>query len=86
MEIEKISKIDHVFIFENADHTLGNLLKKEIMNDVEVVYVGYDVPHPLKKQMKLRITTKEKSPKEILYNALNRIFDQLNQIDQKLLT
>jgi len=51
-------------IFENQDHTLGNLLQVIITDlylseaqspDTHVNYVGYKVPHPLHKYMSLRI-------------------------------
>jgi len=51
-------------IFENQDHTLGNLLQVIITDlylsdarspDTHVNYVGYKVPHPLHKYMTLRI-------------------------------
>jgi DNA-directed RNA polymerase subunit L len=51
-------------IFENQDHTLGNLLQTIITDlylsdtqspDTHVNYVGYKVPHPLHKYMTLRI-------------------------------
>lgn len=46
------------FIFQNEDHTLGNLLQTymdETMMDKDITYVGYKVPHPLRDEMVVRI-------------------------------
>lgn len=51
-------------LFEDQDHTLGNLLQTIITDlylsdapspDTHVTYVGYKVPHPLHKSMTIRI-------------------------------
>lgn len=44
-------------IFEGQEHTLGNLLQTIISDqlDVQVLYVGYKVPHPLHHRMLLRL-------------------------------
>ncbi len=47
------------FTFQNQDHTLGNLLQSYIdlfmMDGSKVTYVGYNVPHPLRDEMVLRL-------------------------------
>ena len=46
------------FIFQNEDHTLGNLLQTymdEHMMGTDVTFVGYKVPHPLRDEMVLRV-------------------------------
>ena len=48
------------YIFENEDHTLGNLLQSYIEANLmrdgsNITYVGYNVPHPLRDEMVLRI-------------------------------
>lgn len=48
------------YIFENEDHTLGNLLQSYIESNLmkdgsTISYVGYNVPHPLRDEMVLRI-------------------------------
>lgn len=46
------------FMFQQEDHTLGNLLstwmEKNLM-DKEITFVGYKVPHPLRDEMLLRV-------------------------------
>jgi DNA-directed RNA polymerase subunit L/DNA-directed RNA polymerase alpha subunit len=47
------------FLFQAQDHTLGNLLQSYIdlflMDGSKVTYVGYNVPHPLRDEMVLRL-------------------------------
>lgn len=47
------------FIFQKQDHTLGNLFQSYIdlflMDGSKVTYVGYNVPHPLRDEMVLRL-------------------------------
>jgi DNA-directed RNA polymerase subunit L len=51
------------FLFRNQDHTLGNLLQTYLEQNhmdatgdsTKITYVGYDIPHPLRDEMLLRI-------------------------------
>jgi DNA-directed RNA polymerase subunit L len=47
------------FMFQQEDHTLGNLLSTWMeQNEVdagEITFVGYKVPHPLRDEMLLRV-------------------------------
>lgn len=47
------------FIFQNEDHTLGNLLQtwmeQNVVDSGEITFVGYKVPHPLRDEMVLRV-------------------------------
>jgi DNA-directed RNA polymerase subunit L len=46
-------------IFQEEDHTLGNLLQswmeQNLVDSGEITYVGYKVPHPLRDEMLLRV-------------------------------
>lgn len=47
------------FIFQRQDHTLGHLIQAWLdanhVGNGEITYVGYDVPHPLRDEMVIRI-------------------------------
>jgi len=45
------------FIFKGEGHTLGNTLKNIILQNPEVTFCGYSVPHPMEDQMFLRVQT-----------------------------
>ena len=55
-------------VFQNEDHTLGNLLETCIVNthidgseSPKINYVGYKVPHPLRPEMFVRMDTRTKA-------------------------
>lgn len=47
------------FIFQGEDHTLGNLLQtwmeQNLVDNGQITFVGYKVPHPLRDEMVLRV-------------------------------
>jgi len=47
------------FKIEREDHTLGNLLRMQLLRDDNVNFVGYRIPHPLEHHFILRVQSKE---------------------------
>ena len=47
------------FINRGETHTLGNALRTVILQNPNVIFCGYDMPHPAEDQMFLRIQTVE---------------------------
>lgn len=43
------------------DHTLGNILRMELLRNENVLFAGYKVPHPLDHMIELRVQTLPKS-------------------------
>ncbi|CAN0209296.1 unnamed protein product, partial [Hapterophycus canaliculatus] len=41
----------------DEDHTLGNALRHVLMENKEVDFCGYSVPHPSEPKMNLRLQT-----------------------------
>lgn len=73
--------------FEREDHTLGNLLRSQLLQDSRVIFAAYKVEHPLFANFLLRIQTEEGySPKEALKNACSAILHQLTVLQQKFKT
>lgn len=67
-----------VITFEKEDHTLGNLIRAELLNDPKVLFAAYKVEHPLFARFKMRIQTVENyDPKDALKNACNSIINKL---------
>lgn len=57
---------------EQGGHTLGALLQEVIYSDLNVDFVSYDIPHPLRSTMVIRMHTK-KTPESILKTASETI-------------
>ena len=47
------------FVFKGEGHTLGNALRAVILQNPEVIFCGYSLPHPAEDQMHVRIQTSE---------------------------
>ncbi|CAI1715931.1 hypothetical protein SKDZ_15G1490 [Saccharomyces kudriavzevii ZP591] len=70
-----------VITFEKEDHTLGNLIRAELLNDRKVLFAAYKVEHPFFARFKLRIqTTEGYDPKDALKNACNSIINKLGAL------
>jgi DNA-directed RNA polymerase subunit L len=65
------------FFFQKEDHTLGNLIQTWIdahkIDSGEVTFVAYDIPHPLRDEMVLRLGVadgKEATARSVLSEAM----------------
>ncbi|CAJ1399715.1 unnamed protein product [Effrenium voratum] len=83
---EKVSNavIFHIWL---EDHTLGNLLRMELMRNEAVLFAGYKVPHPLNHMIELRLqTTPASTPQEALRCAVTNLRSEcksmLEQFDE----
>lgn len=45
------------FKIEREDHTIGNLLRMQLLADPDVIFVGYKNPHPLEHHIVLKVQT-----------------------------
>mmetsp|Transcript_5226 Transcript_5226/g.12589 ORF Transcript_5226/g.12589 Transcript_5226/m.12589 type:complete len:205 (-) Transcript_5226:16-630(-) len=69
------------------DHTLGHILRMELLRDENVLFAGYKVPHPLDHMIELRVQTLPKSsPQQALTRAVRNLRSEcksmLEQFDQ----
>ncbi|KAK9471298.1 DNA-directed RNA polymerase [Dipodascopsis tothii] len=70
--------------FEREDHTLGNLLRSQLLQDPKVIYAAYKVEHPLFANFILRIQTEDGySPREALRNSVYMLIAQLEQLKRE---
>lgn len=78
--VEKLSKNNFKFIFSNSNHTFGNLLQKELLNNPDVSFAGYIVPHTLESKMIIQVTTINKNPRDVLVNCIDILMSKLDII------
>lgn len=45
------------FVMKKEDHTIGNLLRMQMLRDPSVRYAGYRLPHPLIMECHVRVET-----------------------------
>ena len=83
-EVKLVFKVDDrvtnagTFVVNKEDHTLGNLLRKQLLMDEAVLFAGYAHYHPLNNAIELRVQTKPDtlSPGEALRAAIASLRDQ----------
>jgi DNA-directed RNA polymerase II subunit RPB11 len=60
--------------FIREDHTLGQLLRMELLRDAAVRFAGYKHPHPLDNDIVLKVQSAPGStPNQVLESALKRL-------------
>lgn len=84
--IEKDTKVPNAAIFtvNKEDHTLGNLIKNQLLKDPNVLFAGYKNPHPLEYKFLLRVqTVMEYSPQEAFTNAITDLISELSLLEER---
>ncbi|KAF1765794.1 hypothetical protein GCK72_005747 [Caenorhabditis remanei] len=85
--IEKDTKVPNAAIFtiNKEDHTLGNMLKVQLLKDPEVLFAGYKNPHPLEHKILLRIqTTSQTTPADALTTAITDLVGELSLLEHRI--
>ncbi|PIK41342.1 putative DNA-directed RNA polymerase II subunit RPB11-a-like [Apostichopus japonicus] len=84
--IEKDTKVPNAVIFhvQKEDHTLGNMLRAQLLKDPKVLFAGYRQPHPLENKFLLRVqTTADYSPQEALTSAITDLISEVSLLEER---
>jgi DNA-directed RNA polymerase subunit L len=73
---------ESIIIFDNETHTIGNLLNNELVDHPNVLFSGYKIIHPLKKQFKLHLQVINDEPKKIIKSTITKIKGNLDKFDK----
>ena len=70
------------FIFNKEDHTVGNLLRMQLLRDPQVKFAGYMHPHPLvhKIHLKIQTNTSQVAPPETLSAAIEDLSNETDHL------
>lgn len=68
---------------ERGGHTVGTLLQEILYSFEDVNFVSYDIPHPLRNTLLLRINS-EKSPESLLERAKEKIEEYCSIVEKVL--
>jgi DNA-directed RNA polymerase II subunit RPB11 len=70
------------FRFNKEDHTVGNLLRMQLLRDPNVRFTGYIHPHPLLNYIDLKIQTSSANtdPKAVLSNAIEDLSGETDHL------
>merc|ERR1712110_887805 len=74
-----------MLVIEREDHTLGNILRMQLLEDDQVLFSGYRVPHPLEPAIQVRVQTRSEDPGpvQVLHNAIDSLKTELGTIDSR---
>ena len=83
---EKVSSACN-YTIAREDHTVGNLLRMELLHDSRVRFSGYKHPHPLENDIVLRVQTHSGvHPTQVLVEASKRLEDNFRLMYRMFLT
>ena len=61
---------------KEENHTFCNAMRKELWEDSDLAFSGYNIDHPLVSSPILAVHTKTKTPKKVLLDAVKRLKDK----------
>ena len=72
-----------VFVIEREDHTLGNMLRMRMLDDDDVLFSGYRVPHPLEPAIQVKVQTRSENPGPVkaVEDALGHLLKEMDTIE-----
>ena len=70
------------FRFNKEDHTVGNLLRMQLLRDPSVRFAGYQHPHPLVHYLNFKIQTNSSTvaPVEVLSSAIEDLSNETDHL------
>jgi DNA-directed RNA polymerase subunit L len=70
---------------EGIGHTICNLLQNRLLEDENVDFAGYDVPHPLASNSIVYVRTKNDfKPEEALLKAIKKVREMNKEFSKEL--
>nr|UXY87000.1 DNA-directed RNA polymerase II complex subunit Rpb11 [Cryptomonas paramecium] len=73
------------FRIKNEDHTIGNLIQKQLLKHPDVIFSGYKKFHPLEKYIFLKIITNgHKTPIQVLDSVLKDLYIQFSLLEEEV--
>ncbi|XP_063062089.1 DNA-directed RNA polymerase II subunit RPB11-a-like [Engraulis encrasicolus] len=67
-----------LFTLNKEDHTLGNIMRSQLLKDPQVLFADYKVPDPPEDKIEIRVqTTPDYSPQEAFTTAITDLISML---------
>ena len=72
-------------VIEREDHTLGNMLRMQLLEDKEVLFGGYRVQHPLEPAIQVKVQTRSENPgpTQAVEQALGTLQKELDTFEKR---
>ncbi|KAF9017676.1 RBP11-like subunits of RNA polymerase, partial [Hymenopellis radicata] len=72
------------FKIMKQDHTLGNMVRAQLLSMPEVLFAGYKVPHPLHPYFLIKVQTDGSiTPQTVVENACKKLIGSLSSLEAK---
>ncbi|POG66697.1 DNA-directed RNA polymerase [Rhizophagus irregularis DAOM 181602=DAOM 197198] len=88
MKITPDTKVQNAATFEifREDHTMGNVIRHKLLQEPQVIFAGYKIPHPLEHNVIIRVqTTNETKPEAMVAKALNDLITEVGYLRTKFM-
>ncbi|GLB42261.1 putative RNA polymerase Rpb3/Rpb11 dimerisation domain [Lyophyllum shimeji] len=86
VEVTEDTKIPNAATIKivKQDHTLGNMLRAQLLSMPQVLFAGYKVPHPLHPYFLIKIQTDgTATPQEVLEQACSKLIGTMASLEAK---
>lgn len=72
------------FTIFKEDHTIGNLLTQELLNEERVLFAGYRIQHPMTDLIIVRVNVSDniRSPADLVSSTINNLRDHLSYLKE----
>ncbi|KAK0412339.1 hypothetical protein QR680_006154 [Steinernema hermaphroditum] len=83
---QKDTKVPNAALFTimKEDHTIGNMIKHQLLENKEVLFAGYRVPHPLEHRVEMRVqTTQNTTPVKAFIQALRELQEEVRSLKKQ---
>lgn len=84
--MEKDTKVRNAALFHinKEDHTLGNMIRMQLLKDPKVLFAGYKVAHPLEHKFTIRIQTQaDYTPIDALMTAIKDLEGEISLLNER---
>ena len=71
------------FTINKEDHTVGSLLRMQLLRDGDTRFAGYQLPHPLEHVCHVKVeTTPGRAPVEVMGSAVTDLRQEVELLDR----
>ena len=84
VQYEKSTKIENfaTIMVTDEDHTLGNVVRQQLLKDHRVRFAGYRRPHPLFDEVEIKVQSNgEVEPWKLVEDSCLNVVHQIDAID-----
>jgi len=73
------------FTVQKEDHTLGNVLCCQLQSQLNIMFAGYKMPHPLEHHFVLKVQTdKTTTPLEAVQTNIDKLIGDLSLLEERV--